>query len=72
MTDLRDLYIEQLSKTRFANQNYRSETLKMRLEKHEVYSEKLSVVSLNRKEGKLQSALVFSNDLDLATAVRNS
>lgn len=72
MTDLRNLYIEHLSKTPFANSNYRSETLKMRLEKHEVYSKVLSIVSLDRWSGKLQSALVFSNALDLPTAVRNS
>ena len=72
MTDLRDIYIEHLSKTLFENQNYRTETLKKRLEKHKVYSEKLSIVSLDRQGGRLQSALVFSNDLDLATAVRNS
>ncbi|XP_068203606.1 uncharacterized protein [Palaemon carinicauda] len=72
MTDLRDIFIEHLSKTPFENQNYRTETLKLKLEKHKLYSEKLCIVSLDRRGGKLQSALVFSNDLDLATAVRNS
>lgn len=72
MTELRDIYIEHLSKTPFENPNYRTEALKKRLEKHKVYSDKLSIVSLDRLGGKLQSALVFSNDLDLAAAVRNS
>ena len=72
LTDLRDMYIELLSKTAFANRNHRTKRLKIRLERHAVYSEKLTIVSIDRKCGMLQSSLVFSNDLDIVTAVRKT
>ena len=34
LTDLRDMYIELLSKTAFANRNHRTKKLKIRLERH--------------------------------------
>ena len=71
MTDLKDLYVEYLSETPFANPNYRTSKLKSRLMNHEVYGNKLSFVSLGRSGGKIQTDLVFSTETSLAEAVQN-
>ena len=70
MTDLRSLHRIYLSKTPFANPNYRSEKIKSILNSHEVYSNKLYFVSLAKILGQYRSDLVFSNETDLSKAVK--
>lgn len=69
MTDHRDLYVEYLCETPFANPNYRTHKLKCRLIK---YDTKIAFVSLGRSEGKLQTDLVFSTETSLAEVLRNA
>lgn len=71
LTDLRDMYVSFLADSPFPNPNYRTGKLKSRLMRHKDYSEKLSFVNLDRRGGKLQSELIFSNETNLAEAVKN-
>lgn len=71
MTDLRDLYVEYLSETLFANPNYKTQKLKCRLVNDDVYRTKSAFIGLGRSGGKLQTDLVFSTETSLAEAVRS-
>ena len=71
MTQLRELYIQYLSETPFANPNYKTQTLKSRLMHHESYCDKISFVSPDRTDGKFLSDLVFSNETSLSKAVKH-
>lgn len=71
MTDLRDLCVEYLSETPFANPNYKTQKLKCRLMNDDVYGAKLAFIGLGRSGGKLQTDLVFSTETSLAEAVQS-
>ena len=71
MTQLRDLYIQYLSKTPFAKPNYQTRKLKSRLLHHEIYSQRICFIHLDRSGGKFQSDILFSNDTSLSEAVKN-
>ena len=70
-THLRDMYVQHLSDTAFANPNYKTQTLKSKLIRQENYKEKILFVSLDRTGGQFQSDLVFSNNISLSEAVKN-
>ena len=71
LTDLRNLYVSELNKTEFSNDDYRGEKLKSKLEKHDFLSKMISFVKLEEST-KWQTYLVFSNKMDLSKAVQYS
>ena len=58
-----------LAETEFSNPNYRSENLKVNLEK--TYGKKILVMFIKMEtHGKFESYLVASSDIDLESAIR--
>lgn len=69
LSNLRSLYIKELAKTPYANDNFRSEKLKTKLQQK--YGEMLLFCEMNTA-GTYQSQLVYSSAMDVQTAVRES
>ena len=68
MTDLRDFYARELGETEFANDEYRSEKLKKKIEKHEVYAGSVSFVKIS-ESSKFQTYLIYSNEVEVSKAI---
>ena len=60
-------YVSKLAETKFSNPNYRSENLKVILEK--TYGKKIMFIKMET-HGKFESYLVASSDIDLESAIR--
>lgn len=71
LSELRDLYVSHLQSTPFANPDYRSENLKLKLERHKDYQEVLGFCPV-KSGGKFQSYLVFNTKTDLRNAISAS
>jgi hypothetical protein len=56
------IYVSKLAETEFSNPNYRSENLKVNLEK--TYGKKIMFIKMET-HGKFESYLVASSDIDL-------
>ena len=64
-----EIYVSKLAETEFSNPNYRSENLKVNLEK--TYGKKILVMFIKMEtHGKFESYLVASSDIDLESAIR--
>jgi hypothetical protein len=66
---LREIYVSKLAETEFSNPNYRSENLKVNLEKN--YGKKKMFIKMET-HGKFESYLVASSDIDLESAIKRS
>ena len=64
LNELREIYVSKLAETEFSNANYRSENLKVNLEK--TYGKKIMFIKMETFE----SYLVASSDIDLESAIR--
>ena len=71
LTDLRSLYSEILENTDFPNNQYRSENLKIKLEKHSPYEGKLGFVRLD-DSSKYQPFLVYSTKTNMSEVIKNA
>ena len=67
LNELREIYVSKLAETEFSNPNYRSENLKVNLEK--TYGKKIMFIKMET-HGKFESYLVASSDIDLESAIR--
>jgi hypothetical protein len=67
LNELRKIYVSKLAETEFSNPNYRSENLKVNLEK--TYGKKIMFIKMET-HGKFESYLVASSDIDLESAIR--
>ena len=65
LNELREIYVSKLAETEFSNPNYRSENLKVNLEK--TYGKKIMFMKMET-HGKFESYLVASSDIDLESA----
>ena len=68
LADLVQIYISSLQETNYPNANYRGEKLKLKLEKHEKYYNKVSFCCL----GTFKSYILYSNDIDMHRAMKYS
>ena len=69
LVSLRDLYVQELERNGFSSQEYRSETLKSRLEKHEI-CELIDFAKVNLSDrGCITYNLVYSASISVAEAV---
>ena len=68
LSDLTKIFIGSLEHSDFPNPDFRSEKLKIKLEKHEYYQSMLAFCSLSSK-GKMQSYIVYRSDIELSSAV---
>ena len=68
LPELREKYVEYLSKTRFPNPAYRAEKLKSKLEKFEAHKESISFTQLENK-GKFESCLMYNKIIKLDSAI---
>ena len=67
LSELQSIYINSLQNTAFANPNYRSENLKVKLKKS--YGEKISFASL-ASTGKFETCFVYSSAIDIPALVQ--
>jgi hypothetical protein len=67
LNELREIYVSKLAEREFSNPNYRSENLKVNLEK--TYGKKIMFIKMET-HGKFESYLVASSDIDLESAIR--
>ena len=68
LSELRERYREELSKSKFANPNYRAEKLKSKLKKHEVIGKDIAFAALD-DGGKFTSEIVFNKSMNLVYAI---
>jgi len=66
LSDLRQMYVTTLQTTKYANPDYRASKLKLKLEKHEPFRERLSFCDLGK------SYIIFSSTIDVQTAVKQA
>ena len=69
LTDLCKIYIDSLQLTEFPNPNFRGENLKVKLESHKTYKDRLAFCML-KSTGNFQTYIVYSSDIDVNNAVR--
>ena len=67
LNELREIYVSKLAEREFSNPNYRSENLKVNLEK--TYGKKIMFINIET-HWKFESYLVASSDIDLESAIR--
>jgi hypothetical protein len=67
LNELGEIYVSKLAETEFSNPNYRSENLKVNLEK--TYGKKKMFIKMET-HGKFEPYLVASSDIDLESAIR--
>ena len=68
LTELREVYINYLSKTPYENSDYRGKKLKDKKEKHPLFSKQVSFLPLN-KNAKFKSYLVFNTATSVERAL---
>ena len=69
LTELCLLYIQTLEKTKYKNNEYRSEKLKNKLEKH--FDGKIGFIKI-KQTSKFQSHLVYSTSINLSNAIESA
>ena len=74
LCDLREHYVKELEQTEFANSNYRAEKLRNKLQKHPSIGKNVSFTSFHENDtsGKFKSQLLFSNAIDVESAVKRA
>ena len=71
LEELKMVYVEELEKTDCKNRKFRGEKLKRKIEKHNMFSKKVSFVKL--QEGtKTSTYLLFSRQMDVGSALRDA
>ena len=66
LSDLRQMYVTSLQTSKYANPDYRGSKLKLKLEKHEPFRERLSFCDMGK------SYIIFSTAIDVQTAVKEA
>ena len=69
LKDLCDFYVRELAKSRFPNDEYRSEKLKNKIEKHQLLSKHVTIIRVNKGQIN-ESYILFNKNTPLDDAVR--
>ena len=71
LEEVKKVYVEEAEKTDCKNRKFRGEKLKRKIEKHNMFSKKVSFVKL--QEGtKTSTYLLFSRQMDVGSALRDA